>query len=88
MILNNTFVTDWFLGICGWGIVRFPGLIWEFSLDGFLWLIGMKILFWLLGLIFGIICCIFAIFVCGILSIFVYPFALIKNIKNPGYVEI
>lgn len=84
MILNNTFLNDWFIAICSWGIVTFPGLIWEFSLDGFLWLIGMKILFWLLGLLFGLICCIFAIIICGLLSIIVYPFALVKNIKNPA----
>ena len=88
LILNNTFINDLFLDICSWGMVTFPGLIWEFSLDGFLWLIGMKILFWLLGILFGLICCVFAIIISSIISIFVYPFALIKNIKKPNYVNV
>ena len=29
----------------GGASINWPGLIWEFDLDGFLWMIGMKILF-------------------------------------------
>lgn len=88
MILNNTFINDWFLSICSWSVISFPGVIWEFSFDGFLWLIGIKIIFWLIGLILGVIFCILAFIICSLLSIVVYPFALIKNIKNPTYFEV
>ena len=85
LILNNTFINDLFLDICGWGMVTFPGLIWEFSLDGFLWLIGMKLLFWLLGILLGLLCCVVAIIISSVLSVFVYPHALKKSINQPSY---
>ena len=52
--------------------IRFPGLIWEFSFDGFMWLIGMKILFAVVGFLFGIICAIIGV----ILGLFISPFTL------------
>jgi hypothetical protein len=52
--------------------ISFPGLIWEFSIDGFIWLIAMKLLFWVIGAIAGIL---FAI-ICVIAAIIIAPFAL------------
>ena len=62
--------------------IAFPGLIWEFDLDGFLWLIGMKLLFWLIGLIFGILCAILGVIVAIIISPISYPFNLYSYIKE------
>lgn len=80
--LSNNFVGHMFLAIASWGVVKFPGLIFEFSLDGFAWLIGMKILFWILGFLIGLCAIILALVLCLPTSAVVYPFALIKNIKG------
>ena len=81
MILNNTFITDMWLEITSWGFVKLPGIIFEFSFDGLVFLIAMKILFFLLGLLLALLAAAFATALAMALSIFVYPFALIKNIK-------
>ena len=62
--------------------LAFPGLIWEFSLDGFMWLIGMKLLFWVIGLVFGVLCAILGVVVAVIVAPFSYPFNLISYIKD------
>ena len=81
MILNNTFITDMWLEIASWGFVKLPGIIFEFSIDGLIFLIAMKILFFILGIILSLLAVIFASLLALALSIFVYPFALIKNLK-------
>lgn len=82
MILKNTFIPDMWLEITSWGFVKLPGIIFEFSFDGFVFLIAMKIIFFLLGITLAILAAIFATALAMALSIFVYPFALIKNIKR------
>ena len=64
--------------------IAFPGLIWEFSIDGFLWLIGMKILFWVVGLLFGIICALLGVIIGIIISPFIYPFVIVRYIRDPS----
>ena len=81
MILNNTFITNMWLEIASWGFVKLPGIIFEFSFDGLVFLIAMKILFFLLGLALALLAAAFATALAMALSMFVYPFALIKNIK-------
>lgn len=87
LYLKNNFIDYMFLGIASWGVVRFPGLIFEFSLDGIAWLIGMKILFWVLGILIGLCAIILALVLCMPTSAIVYPFALAKSIKNPELSE-
>lgn len=87
LYLKNNFLDYMFLGIASWGVVKFPGLIFEFSLDGFAWLIGMKILFWVLGILIGLCAIILALVLCMPTSAIVYPFALAKSIKNPELTE-
>ncbi len=58
--------------------IRWPGLIFDFDLDGILWLIGMKILFFILGLIFGIVMGVIGIMLGLICAPFAYPFAMRK----------
>lgn len=88
LFLRNNFIEDVFVEIASWGFVRFPGLIFSFDLDGIAWLIGMKILFAVLGFLigFGVTC--FALAVCMALSLIVYPFALSKSIEKPEETEI
>ncbi len=82
-ILDNNFVGEMFLTICSWGFVKFPGLIFTFDLDGCLWLIGMKILFGIIGFLLGVGAFVLGTVVGSAVSIFVYPYALITNRRNP-----
>lgn len=86
LFLKNNFIEDLFLSISSWGI-RFPGLIFSFDLDGIIWLIGMKILFWILGAMISVFVFILALIICMPLSLFAYPFALIKSFSNPELTE-
>lgn len=83
LILDNNFVLEMVVVIFSWGCVKFPGLIWTWSWDGFCWLMKMKFLFaaisFVLGLLFGILSAVLGLAI----SVIVYPFALIKNIYHP-----
>ena len=87
-ILNNNFVGEMFMTMCTWGFVKFPGLIFTFDLDGCLWLIGMKILFGIIGFLLGAAAFTFALLVGSVVSPFVYPYAIKTNITNPEKVEL
>ncbi len=81
LFLNNNFIEDLFISISTWSI-KFPGLIFSFDLDGIKWLIGMKLLFWVIGVRIGILAFLLALAICLPLSLFVYPFALYKNVAD------
>ena len=66
-------VVDWFGKSIEW-----PGLIFDFDFDGILWLIGMKLLFFVLGLLFGIVAGAIGIALGLICAPFVYPFVMRK----------
>lgn len=83
MIVNNSFIPDVWFSVCDWGFVRMPGIIFELSLDGIIWLLTVKLLFWILGILLAIAAGILATILCMVLSIFVFPYALVKSIKNP-----
>lgn len=87
IFLNNNFVGEIFLEIASWGFVKFPGIIFSFSLDGFLWLIGIKILFGIMGFILGGLTVLLALIICMPLSAIAYPFAIVKSYKNPKLTE-
>lgn len=77
-IISNTFITEIFV-YCAKLTIKFPGLIFSFSLDGFAWLIGMKILFAICSFLIG--CCSFllAIGLSSIFGAFAFPFILVRN---------
>lgn len=93
-VLTYTFVSLCFfedskvrdiLDFMGGASINWPGLIWEFDLDGFLWMIGMKILFAVLGFLIGVICAILGFFIAFFFSVFEYPFFMFgynREIKN------
>ena len=56
-----------------------PGLIFTFDLDGCLWLIGMKLLFWAIGLLFSIVVGIIGITLGLICAPFVFPYLMAKE---------
>lgn len=82
LILDNNFLGDMVDEIFSWGFVTMPGLIFELDLDGILWFLTVKLLFWILGFLLAILCGILAITLGMVVSLFVYPFALAKNIKG------
>lgn len=82
-VLTYTFVSLCFfedskvraiLEFMGGASINWPGLIWEFDLDGFLWMIGMKILFAVLGFLFGVLCAVLGFFIAFFFSVLEYPF--------------
>lgn len=81
-ILDNNFVGDVVSEIFQWGFVKFPGLIFTLDLDEIIWLLSVKLLFWIIGMILAILAGILAITVGAIISIFVYPYAIYKNITG------
>ena len=82
LILGNNFIGDMILQIFSWGFVRFPGLIFTLDLDGIIWLITVKLLFWVLGFLLATLFGLLAIILGLVLSVVVYPFALVANIRN------
>ncbi len=82
MILNNTFIGEMWLAIASWGFVKMPGVIFEFSIDGFIFLIVIKIVLAILGFLIAFGAIVLATGLCMILSVVVYPFAVIRNFKG------
>lgn len=82
LILDNNFIGELVGEIFSWGFVSLPGLIFELSLDGIIWLLTVKLLFWILGLVLACLTGILAIVAGSVASLFVYPFALVKNIRG------
>lgn len=79
-IFSASWVSDVFMDVASWSI-RFPGIIFSFDLDGLKFLIFMKILFWILGVLIGIGAFLLAVLFSSICSIFTFPFLVIYN-KN------
>jgi hypothetical protein len=82
LILDNNFIGDMVLDIWGWGFIKLPGLIFTLDLDGIIWLITVKLLFWVLGIVLATLCGLLALIIGSIVSVFVYPFAIYKDIKE------
>ena len=78
LILNNNFIGDMMLEIFSWGFVKFPGLIFTLDLDGIIWLLTVKLVFWIIGFLLATLVGLLAVALGLVLSVFVYPFALTK----------
>ena len=77
-LFTVSYISDVFEEVASWSI-RFPGLIFAWDLDGFLWLIGMKILFFVLGMLFSIGVFLLALSISAFLSVFSFVPLLIYN---------
>ena len=86
LILDNNFIEEMILEIFSWGFVRMPGVIFELDLDGIIWLLTVKLLFWVIGIALAILCGAFAICLGLVTSVFVYPFALRNHFKEEARV--
>ena len=87
IFLQNNFIEDLFGGIASWSI-KMPGLIFSLDLEGIIWLLTVKLALWILGGLISIFCFFLAVAVCLVLSVFVYPYAIVKNIKHPELTEV
>lgn len=87
LYLKNNFIEDIIVGVASWSI-RFPGLIFTLDLDGIVWFLTVKLLFGVLSFFISACCFILAAVLGWFLGIFVYPFAIVKNIRNPELTEI
>lgn len=67
---------------CATASIRFPGVIFSWSIEGFVWAIAIKILFAILGFLFGVVALIFGTALSGVLSAISFPFVLIHNIHT------
>ena len=80
-ILSGSYIGEVFLWCAGLSI-KFPGLIFTWSLEGFAWLIAMKILFAILGFLIGVLALLFAIAFSATLGAVSFPFILIHNVRT------
>ena len=62
--------------------IAFPSLIWEFSLDGFLWLIAMKLLFAVIGFVAGVLFALLGVIISALISPISYPINLISYLRD------
>ena len=89
LFFANNFVGEMMANVFSWGFVSMPGLIFELDLDGIIWLLTVKLLFWILGFVLALLCGILTIVLGLFVSIFVYPYALVVNLRsNPDEIEI
>ena len=77
-IFTASYISDVFMEVASWS-VRFPGLIFTWDLEGFIWLIAMKILFFVLGILIAIGTFLLAIGLSALLSVFSFVPLLIYN---------
>ena len=82
LLIENNFIRDMMAWIMHFTL-HLPGLIFELDLDGIIWLLTVKLLFWILGFIFSAMLAALAVAVGGALSIFVYPYAIVHSIRHP-----
>ena len=84
-IISGSYIGEVFLW-CANLSIKFPGIIFSWDLEGFAWLIAMKIFFAVLGFLIGVFALLFAIAVSSVLGILSFPFVLIHN-NNNGYAD-
>ena len=84
-IISGSYIGEVFVWCAGLSI-KFPALIFTWDLDGFAWLIAMKILFAVLGFLVGVFALLFAIAFSSALGMISFPFILIHN-NHTGYAD-
>lgn len=81
LFLDNTFLPEMWLEIASWGFVKMPGVIFGFSLGGFVIGIAIKIFLWIVGLILAFGAVLLATGIGLIVGVFVYPVALKRSFR-------
>lgn len=85
---KNNFVSNFFWEITSWGFVKMPGVIFSLDIDGLLFLIGAKILFFFIGIGIALIAGTFALMLSLLLAMFVFPFSLYNSFKHPEKTDV
>ena len=80
-IISGSYIGDVFVW-CASLSIKFPGLIFSWDIEGFIWVIAMKVLFAILGFIVGIMALLFGIAMSALLGGVSFPFVLIHNIRT------
>lgn len=80
-IISGSYIGDVFVW-CASLSIKFPGLIFSWDLEGFAWLIVMKILFAILGFIIGVLALMFAVGFSALLGMVSFPFILVHNLST------
>lgn len=77
MFFYDSPVTDVILNMCS-ASIKWPGLIFAWSIDGFIWVICMKLLFAVIGFLFGLACSILGLLIGLLIAPFVFPYVMVK----------
>ena len=80
-IISGSYIGDVFVW-CASASIKFPGLIFSWDLEGFIWVICMKVFFAICAFLFGLLALGFAIAFSTTLGAFSFPFVLIHNIHT------
>lgn len=83
LILANNFVGEMIAAIAKWSFIRMPGIIFTLDIGGILFFITVKLFLFLLSIVLAILTSILAVILGLIVSVFVYPYAMYKNVKKP-----
>lgn len=87
MILHNNFVIDMMVDIMTWSFGTLPVMIFDMDLDGLIMMLTVKLVLWILGGLLAIALALLAIVIGAVVSVFVYPYAIVKNIRGGDYEE-
>jgi len=83
LVMWNNLVCKIFVNVLELSFIKTPGVIFSLDFDGVAFLIAVKILFFIIGMTVMVGVFLLAFLLGGIVSLFVYPIALIRNIKQP-----
>lgn len=78
LFLDNTFLSEVFLGVWSWGFKQMPGIIFSLDFDGIAFLIVAKILLAILSFTLAAACFLLAVILCVILSPIAFPLAITR----------
>ena len=81
VFLDESFVGDMWQNMISWSF-HAPGVIFTLDLDGVIWLIAVKLLFWILGAIFAVLAFLFGTAVGFVFAPFAVIYDYVQNAKE------
>ena len=81
VFIDESFVGDMWQTMISWSF-HAPGVIFELDLDGIIWLIAVKILFWIIGVLFAILAFLFGTAVGFVFAPFAVIYDYVQNAKT------
>ena len=83
LLLNNNRISGIVIDIWSWGFVSMPGVIFELSPSGLVFLIVVKIAEAIISFLLAALTLALGLVIGGICSVFSYPFAIVRSYKKP-----